>query len=208
MYLLLGNSRMDIRDYEGAIQSFERAQVQMRPHVSQALSVMSLVSSLASISKWLTIFDRYPDGGSMTSTSQFDNVFVKPCIPRVASRRQGSLLNIVNTVGRDAITEPIVIWVSGKLCHFAPPLCIRHVATDLLQRCLSAPESSVHRTPHSPTPTPLLREWAKSNLTGGSWTDALVAVLDVSVFSCSGAPRRFDTPLVRSLQPRDSRFIA
>ena len=50
MYLLLGDSRMGSGDYEGAIQRFERAQARMRPHhPSQALSVVSLVSSFMAI---------------------------------------------------------------------------------------------------------------------------------------------------------------
>ena len=43
-YLLLGNSRMESCDYEGAIRSFGRARAQMQPHASPALSVVSLVS--------------------------------------------------------------------------------------------------------------------------------------------------------------------
>jgi hypothetical protein len=46
MYLLLGNLQMEHSDYEGAIQSFERALAQIRPHASQGLSVVSLVGSL------------------------------------------------------------------------------------------------------------------------------------------------------------------
>jgi hypothetical protein len=46
MHLLLGNSRMESRDYVGAILSFERARAQMRPHSSGGLSVVSLVSFL------------------------------------------------------------------------------------------------------------------------------------------------------------------
>ena len=49
MYLLLGNLRMESRDYEGAIPSFERARAQMRSHGGPALSVVSLVSSLVAI---------------------------------------------------------------------------------------------------------------------------------------------------------------
>ena len=45
MHLLLGNSCMEARDYEGAIRSFERARAQMRTHASRALLVISLVSS-------------------------------------------------------------------------------------------------------------------------------------------------------------------
>ena len=51
MYLLLGDSRMESRDYDGATQSFERARAQMRSHGSPALSVVSLVSSLVAISQ-------------------------------------------------------------------------------------------------------------------------------------------------------------
>jgi hypothetical protein len=43
---------------------------------------------------------------------------------------------------------------------------------------------------------PLLRKWAESQLTGGSWRDALVAALDVSISFCSGATRWLDTPWV------------
>ena len=49
MCLLLGNSRMESHDYEGAIQSFEHAQAQLRPHASPTLSVVSLVRSPTAI---------------------------------------------------------------------------------------------------------------------------------------------------------------
>ena len=121
----------------------------------------------------------------------------------------GYLLNIVSTVNEDVyMTGPIVAWVSGKLCYPDPPLCIQYFSTDFLQRCLSTPESSADTTLHSQSTSPLLREWAKSKLTCGSWRDALAAALNVSISFCSGAPRWLDTPLVWSLQPRDSRFIA
>ena len=58
------------------------------------------------------------------------------------------------------------------------------------------------------SPTPLFREWAKSKLTSGSWRDALVVTPNVSIPFCSGALRWFDTPMVWSLRPRDSRFTA
>ena len=119
-----------------------------------------------------------------------------------------SLLNIVNTVDEDVhMTGPIVTWVSGKLCFPVPPLCIRHFPTDFLQRYLSTPEGSIDTTLHSPPSMPLLREWAKSTLTGGSWRDALVSALNVST-SFVSTPRGLDSQLVYSLQPRDSRFIA
>jgi hypothetical protein len=75
------------------------------------------------------------------------------------------------------MTGPIINWVSGELCYPVPLLCIRHFATDFSQRCLSK------TTLHSPPLTLLLREWAKSKLTGGSWSDALVAALNVSTSS-------------------------
>ena len=44
MYLLLGNFQMERGDYEGALQSFEHARVQVRPYGGQPLLVVSLVS--------------------------------------------------------------------------------------------------------------------------------------------------------------------
>ena len=46
MYLLLGNSRMESSDYEGAIESFELARARLRPFSSQSLFVVALVSFL------------------------------------------------------------------------------------------------------------------------------------------------------------------
>jgi hypothetical protein len=120
-----------------------------------------------------------------------------------------SLPNIVNTVDEDVYmtgSGSIVTWFSGKSCYAIPPLYIRSCATDFLERCLSTPESGVDTTLHSPSPTPLLRKWAKSKLIGGSWRDALVAAVNVST-SFLSTPHGLDTPLVWSLQPRDSRFI-
>ena len=85
---------MESDDYTGAIQLFERARAQMRPHASQALSVVSLVSFQTAILQrieHLAIFGRYLDGTLTISTSQLGNIFVKPCMPPVASRRQASL---------------------------------------------------------------------------------------------------------------------
>ena len=49
MYLLLGNLHMENGDYKGAIQSFERAQAQMRNYVGPRLIAVSLVSFLQTI---------------------------------------------------------------------------------------------------------------------------------------------------------------
>ena len=91
-------------------------------------------------------------------------------------------MNIVNTVDEDVyMAGPIATWISGKSCYPVPPLCIRHFATDFLQRYLSTAESSADTTLHSLSPTPLLREWAKSKLTDGLWRDALVATFKVGI---------------------------
>ena len=99
-----------------------------------------------------------------------------------------SLLDMANTTNEDVyMAGPIVTWVSGKLCYPVPLTCIRYLAVDFLQRCLSTPESGVDTTLRSPSPTPLLREWARSKLTGSSWREALVAALNVSI-SCFLVP--------------------
>ena len=46
MHLLRGNSHMELGDFHGAIQLFERARDQSRSHTSETLSVVSLVSDL------------------------------------------------------------------------------------------------------------------------------------------------------------------
>ena len=80
--------------------------------------------------------------------------------------------------------------------------------------CCSAMHSTFHHrflatigetTLHSPS-TPLLREWVKLKLTGGSWRDALVAARNV-IISFLSTLRGLYTPLASSLQPQDSRFI-
>jgi hypothetical protein len=68
MHFLLGNSRMESGDYNGAIQLFERARAQALYHPSQALLVVSLVSDLVDILEPLAIFNRYLDGSLMNST--------------------------------------------------------------------------------------------------------------------------------------------
>ena len=58
MYLLLGNSHMEHSDYEGAIQSFERAQAQMRHDEGRSLLVISLVGSLMAVLQRIQITHR------------------------------------------------------------------------------------------------------------------------------------------------------
>jgi hypothetical protein len=65
----VGNLHMKHRDYELAIQYFERAQAQMRRHASQPLFVVSLVSLITAIVAMYrnTFSVRYPDGSSTIS---------------------------------------------------------------------------------------------------------------------------------------------
>ena len=51
---------------------------------------------------------------------------------------------------------------------------------DFLQRCLSTPETKNETTLDSPSSMPLLQEWAKLELTKGSYSDALYAARNVS----------------------------
>ena len=84
---------MESNDYKGAIQLFERVHAQTRPHTSQSLSMMSLVSFLMAILQrieHLAIFGRYLDETLTILTLRFNNVFVEPCMPPVASKRQAS----------------------------------------------------------------------------------------------------------------------
>ena len=118
MYLLLGNSCMETRDYEGAIRSFERARAQMRTHSSRALLVISLVSSLTAIFQRIEM--TYSPGQiSGWRLDDFDiTIRQRLCEALYAAGRikeaGESLLNIVNTVGEDVC---IVTWVPGKLCY-------------------------------------------------------------------------------------------
>jgi tetratricopeptide (TPR) repeat protein len=192
MYLLLGNLRMESGDYEGAIRSFERARAQIRPRTSRALLVVSLVSSLTAVLQriemtyelWQISGWKFDDLDITVRQRLSEALYAAGRIKDAGE----SLLNIVNTVDEDVyMTGAIITWVSGKSRYPIPPLCIPHFPPDFLQRCLSTPESSVGTTLNSPSPTPLLREWAQSKLTGGSWRDALVTALNVSIFFCSGA---------------------
>ena len=55
MYLFLGNLDIERSNYEGAIQSFERAGAQLRGHTSRALLVVSLVSFFPTIPQCIEI---------------------------------------------------------------------------------------------------------------------------------------------------------
>ena len=59
-----------------------------------------------------------------------------------------------------------------------------------------------HVTLNSPTPAPLLNEWAKATLARRSWKDALLVATSVSIFFCSGTPRGIHTLVVEFVVPR------
>ena len=88
-----------------------------------------------------------------------------------------SLLQIVNAVDKDVhITGPIFTWISGRQCCPVPPPCTQRFAKDFLRRCLSTSKNS-----DNTLLTPLLTQWAKLQLRRGSWRDALVTALNVSI---------------------------
>ncbi|KAF8547863.1 hypothetical protein OG21DRAFT_1449832 [Imleria badia] len=101
MHLLLGNSRMEDGDYKGAIQSFERARAQMRPHTSRALLVISLISGWSFHDLDITIRQRICE--------------VLCAMGRIMEASE-CLLNIVSTVDEDMYTtRPVTTWVSDFL---------------------------------------------------------------------------------------------
>ena len=110
---------------------------------------------------------------------------------------------MMNTMGEGGCTTgPISIWISGELLSTVLP-CALYFATDFLRRCLSTPKGNGDRTgDQSPSPTPLLREWAKSELTASSWKDALIASLNVSFSFGSGIHHRFDSVCLEFTTPR------
>jgi hypothetical protein len=107
------------------------------------------------------------------------------------------MVNILNENGH--MSGPLIKWISGE-CRFTCLFsCIHTFPSDFTHRCLSAPESDGgvaskaarhdntpilhHATLNSPTPTPLLREWANATLASRSWKDALVTAANVRISS-------------------------
>ncbi|KAF8548319.1 hypothetical protein OG21DRAFT_1489483 [Imleria badia] len=168
MYLLLGGTQMGTSDYDGAIQSFERARAKTRSCVAPDLSAISLISG------WKF------DGVDITIQQHMCDAFYAAGRTQDASE---SLLKMVNTLD-DAVymSGPIIKWVSGEFM-FNPfdYRAFEPLRIDCTHRYLSAPEcdsemisnSAQHREMLSLTP--LLREWAKTTLAVSEWKDALVA---------------------------------
>ena len=99
--------------------------------------------------------------------------------------------------GEVYMSGPMTEWVSGELLPVCLP-SIRPFWSDFTHQCLSAPGSDGNApTPHaslnSPTPTSLLREWAKAKLIRYSWSDALLSADSVSISFCSPTRRGIDT---------------
>ena len=130
-----------------------------------------------------------------------------------------SLLKLVNTFDHEVyMSGPITAWISGGFVFTCLFSCIETFPLEFTHRCLSAPESDGgvalkaarhdaapmvhHVTLNSPTPTPLLREWAKATLARHSWNDALVAAASVSIFFCSGTHHGIDALRVEFVVPR------
>ena len=79
-----------------------------------------------------------------------------------------------------------------------------------MQRCLSAPENNHNVTSDhnnvSHSMMPLLREWAGSRLTTGSWKEVLTAATGVSMVLL-GIACVPDMNVICSLPSQDSQFI-
>ena len=60
----------------------------------------------------------------------------------------------------------------------------------------------LHEVLNSPTPTPLLREWANATLTGCSWEDALVAASNVRISFYPDIPPGPDALALEFITPR------
>ncbi|KAF8556447.1 hypothetical protein OG21DRAFT_1459308 [Imleria badia] len=158
MYLLLGSSHMETKDYERGMQSLERARAQMRNCVGPPLMSISLISG------W-----KFGGLGIMIQR--------RLCEALYATGRTNdaveSLLKLVDTFGEGVYTSGrITDWVSDftRRCLSVPES--DGGATSKVVRHDNSPVLHVTRQPLSPTP--LLREWAKATLASRSWKDTLV----------------------------------
>ncbi|KAF8551893.1 hypothetical protein OG21DRAFT_217664 [Imleria badia] len=156
MYLRLGNSCMEKGDYEGAIQSFERGQSQMRYYAGDELSTITLISG------WKF------DGLDIRIRQRFCEALYAAGRTKDAVE---SLLNLVNALDEEVyMSQPMTQWVSDfthRSLSASESNATRHGNPPTLQ----VPFNSV-------TSTSLLREWAKATLASQSWKDALVAAVN------------------------------
>ncbi|KAF8546305.1 hypothetical protein OG21DRAFT_1176634 [Imleria badia] len=155
MRLLFGNSCLERKDYEGAIQLFERAQTQIRFHESRRLWTISLISG------W-----------------QFDDLEItiqrQLCEALYAAGRakqaEDALLKMVNS--HTHITEPITAWISDFIqrCLTTPGPESSGDAT-----------SEADRQEHATTSPLLLAEWARIKLATNTWRDVLASAVGFRV---------------------------
>ena len=120
MHLLVGNSRVENRDHNNAIRSFERARAHIRPHTSAELLELSLAGFLPTI-QHCTESDRYL---WQISGWKFDNLGVtiqlQLCEAHYAAghtKRAGeTVLEIAKSFGDEMFTSNgLSKWVCGEL---------------------------------------------------------------------------------------------
>ena len=89
-----------------------------------------------------------------------------------------SFLELVNTYEVEVYTSGTIIeWILGELTFCLFVAAHQPFVSDFTQRYLSTPQNNLLTA----DPTPFLREWAKVTLASGSWRDALVTAVDVSI---------------------------
>ncbi|KAG8216354.1 hypothetical protein J3R82DRAFT_6433 [Butyriboletus roseoflavus] len=178
---------MESRDYEGAIQLFERARNQMQYYVGPPLLSISLISG------W-----KFDDLGIRIQQRLCEAL----CLAGRTKEGGEALLKMVNTFDEEINTcGHITKWVSDftQQCLSAPAR--EGDATSKVAEYDNLP------TPlDSPIPIPLLREWAKSTLASGEWRAALVAAVRVSISFCSGIPPESNTAGLEFTLPRPAIF--
>ena len=97
-------------------------------------------------------------------------------------------------LGEEVYTSgPTTEWFYGEFIFYPFSAGIQPFLSDFMQRRLSAPNRNVDAVSAMP-PTPLLREWAKANLTNGMWKDALDLAVSVTISLHYRTPRRIDAP--------------
>ncbi|KAF8552314.1 WD40 repeat-like protein [Imleria badia] len=145
MYLLIGNVQLENINYEGAIQSFERARSQMRSCVGTDLPAISLISG------WKF------DGLDVTIQQRLCDALY------AAGRRNDageSLLKMVNILDQ-------AVYMSGPLIKWVSDWTHRYLSAP--EGDAASNSAQQHETPD---PTPLL---AKATLANSEWKDALIA---------------------------------
>ncbi|KAF8548112.1 hypothetical protein OG21DRAFT_1607087 [Imleria badia] len=165
MRLLFGNSRLERKDYEGAIQLFERAQTQIQDHESRRLWTISLISGWQFDELEITIQRQLCE--TLYATGR-------------AKQAEDALLKMVNS--HTHITEPITAWISDFIQRCLSTAESSGDATSEADQQEQAMTSHTSMSSLGPsTPTLLLAEWTRIKLTTGSWRDILVSAVGFRV---------------------------